>query len=1139
MQAVPSLVGTGTVVAAASSGLVFGQPSDSTLPASSQRQSRPSSPLVRKVFTDFSVDSSSRATPTPPPASRPGTSPAVSLSQLGDGHSGPTHDHHHCAPLYSHPLSGNGQPASAGKQVTPPKAPSRRQSYIRAAEVAPSINESSRDSFQSHQSSSWIRRLSLRPSSQQDSPRSSLGPDSSISFSQASGSVVLSPTVSLTPTVPPNKLIKRFGSTHESLFARRQSKGEIPTLRRPATSHQRSATVQQLPASPDTDMPFDNMSLDQVSRPRASTTGQTHAPLRLQEPSNWTSFFHMRRVKTARRANVKSPSAESSLLDYPLPKMRIRVRHGSFPRPFLVKPQSISDATFEVAMAESELDRPFTMETSGRSELSARDSDQVLSEQSDSTSTRKARRSLSTQFRKATAGSLRRTKRKTDESSATRRYASDPTSSSTSDAARSGDRGAGIHELFTPPKSAHRANQSVEMSRSHEQTRDCSSPIPPLSRLSTFHMDMSRMGPSPPPSAGLLTSSPTQFSPTAAPFGAPVSLHSRAVSKEGASTLAGSEMSVPGLASGDDDTDYRSDALFDSFRTTDTNRLRMVETPLDTMFDESFPGAPGNVKTKRLSIQEILGNSWDGNTRILEEDEGGSTPLRGLRGLRIADDTYDAEDRATEIAKYQLSMGDRGMGTGRLSLDTTDDDYDWARDDEEAFSNPLSPPVTSLNLRRGPSLLPLRSALSRISDKSTSDGYTVASPSERPRSNVFDWSEPSQEKTDDGVSRPRTAHGKQESDPRGGRASNRKGCAPAHIRSQSVPVVHDALETTKNAPKFGTWAVGNKNASEEWDDDFDFDEASHSGSSSRPAKGLLMRVPESIRATQPTVKAHSGQIRELSLLVSSLKRLCRQGRELNLTGGQAASLWKEAENIISLASPDEDEAEETDTDRSFSDFDPLTIDERFLDEGFDASTLDRSEGSTHSTDPDIPKNAVVKEKKVARRRSVFSPDDDIFGNNSSLELPAPATRPHTPRTPERVREFHTPDGTVVSSVIAAMEQQRSQPNRPPESPLKPSTAKLFFDTNSLQELVKRANSIFHTLSDIVRREELLTMSPQATPRHDRHRRGGSPAFTRVFSGPDEGSPRHLVKSQKSHSPMPRSSLESNGLSQRMQMMTVS
>lgn len=948
---------------------------------------------------------------------------------------------------------------------------------------------------------------------------------------------MLSPTASVHTSIGPNKLVKKIGVDSETIFARRNSRGHLPSLRRPATSHQRSATAQQFPLSPAVNLRPDSPFLEQFSRPRASTTGLPSLPWKVNEPSSWTSFFHVRRVKTSRRGKKVTSRTDNTSVDYPLPGTRIQLRRGSLPRPFLINPQRISGETFVASTADPELDSTPATEDSQEAPSAQSSQGERKSDDSEDTTTKNTRLSLSTQFKPtsgwvARAGSLRRSKRDSMEQAVTRRYASDPTSP-TSTPTPSSDTRMSMGDLFTPPKSGHRDLHKMQTSDLHNIDGDCPSPIPPLTRLSGIHLDMCRLGPSPPSSAGgLQACSPTQPSPNTAPFGAPPPSHSRAVSKEGASTLAGSDMSVPGLASGDDDTDYKSDALFDSFRTSDSR----LETPLDTMFDDFSHTGMSNAKAKRSSIQEILGNSWDGHAQILEEDEEAPTPMRGLRDSCRHGDMQDREDRATEIAKYQLSMGDRPLR--RLSLDTTDDDYAWAMDDDDALSNPLSPPTSSLTSRQGQNP-PLQSALASIRDNNSSDCYTVGASTEHPRSNVFDWSEPSVEKSDDGnhFSRPRTAYGKQGMDLRGGRPANRRVLLAAHVRSQSVPVVPDLLEVANgNAAKFGTWAVGAKNASEDWGDDFEFEENSNSGSGSKnAASSLSVKVPSNIQATQPTVKAHSGQIRELSLLVSSLKRLCRQGRELDLLGGRAAPLWKEAENIIALASPDEEEAAESDTDRSFSDFDPFSIDERFIDEGFDASALERSDSSDDAGEPDIPKNAVVRERTVVRRRSVFSPDDDIFGTNLSDKN---STRPHTPRTPDRVREFHTPDGTVVSSVIAAMEHQRSQPNRPPESPLKPSKAKLFFDTNSLQELVKRAGTVFNELSKLVRREELLTMSPQAMPRHDTHRRGESPAFTRVFTDLDAGSPRHLVKSQKSHSPLPRRSLDSKNMGQRMQMMTV-
>src|SRR5690606_15159014 len=160
----------------------------------------------------------------------------------------------------------------------------------------------------------------------------------------------------------------------------------------------------------------------------------------------------------------------------------------------------------------------------------------------------------------------------------------------------------------------------------------------------------------------------------------------------------------------------------------------------------------------------------------------------------------------------------------------------------------------------------------------------------------------------DGLSpRPRTVHGKHEMDIRGSRPSNRKGPFAAHVRSQSVPALYDPPDAAKGAsPKYGTWGLGTKGASEDWDDDFEFGSAD-SGAAINSEADLAMIVPASIQASQPSLKQHTGQIRELSLLVNDLRRLCRHGRDLDIVDGTHASLWKEAEGIIALASPDEDE----------------------------------------------------------------------------------------------------------------------------------------------------------------------------------------------------------------------------------------
>ena len=129
---------------------------------------------------------------------------------------------------------------------------------------------------------------------------------------------------------------------------------------------------------------------------------------------------------------------------------------------------------------------------------------------------------------------------------------------------------------------------------------------------------------------------------------------------------------------------------------------------------------------------------------------------------------------------------------------------------------------------------------------------------------------------------------------------------------------------------------------------------------------------------------------------------------------------------------------------------------------------------------------------------------------------------------------------MIASIMEAMQKQRSSSVPLQASPIRPSKSELFFNTNTLQELVKAANTLFHNLSEIVRRAELITQSPACTPRHERIRRTDvSPAFTRVFTDPSSP-PKRLPKSHSTNSVLSRTSGDtpSSSVGQRMQMMTV-
>ncbi|KAL2261220.1 hypothetical protein VTK26DRAFT_4552 [Humicola hyalothermophila] len=1115
MQAVPSLVGTGTAVAAAAAGLVFGQPPEPEVPWSS-----PTQQIFPPDYDGFRAQqatnrpSTSAATPHQTYPSTADDFPYASFRQLVDATPVSPLTSSHPPPTPSAP-----RPLTAG-QASSPKVTGRRHSFMRLGDIASRpIAENARDSVSSRES--WIRRLSLRPLSQHGSPRSSVGPEtSSMTFSHGSGVPMLGQPPPL--HAAPNKLVKRATSGQDGPAAgrpRRGSRSQVLTLRRPATSHQRSATLQQFrascaspePLTPNAKFSFDNYNLTPLSPTCVDAS---------RSSGKWTSFFHARRSGSSGR-DISGTQGVTSPYHGFFPRRRMSLAPGHVSRPYLTKPDEIADVPPLADEVETK-HAQFTLEKKRGSSHSGSDP---------STSTgcapddRLPKRSLSTHFSSAghwiaKTGSVRRPRRSTvDGRSGGGRYAPHPLAVPPELA--DGLAKPGLEESHTL-SSAHQQDprqpgpelESAGLPRTRK--RNYSSPLPPLNRLSSFNLDVAQIE---------LATSTSAISPR--PYHTPINYpqqpqgsvsvaHSRGPSGERSVTLAGSDFEARDGVSGEDED---TDGMYDSFRTgTSSNRVRSVETPLESMFDESPPSTASNSRTKRLSIQEMLGRPWDGETKITEEDENLPTPIRAAHLSEAAEFEprhFKAHDFALDLPEHLPVTRD----FERLSFDDDDDD-DWARDDENTLSNHLSPPSSTNSRRVSPTF---RQALRNASGNASPDRQRESMDS-RPRSNIFDWSEPSvHDKHDPDLARPKTVHGKQELDLRGGRPIIRKPPGAAHVRSQSVPVVHDAADGFKPQPKFGTWGLGTKTASEDWDDDFEFDgdEAAASLTGGKDSASSFMVVPASIQATQPSVRAHSGQIRELSLLVNDLKRLCRHGKELDILQGPAAAKWAEAESIIALASPDEDEPEELGSTKPSMDLDRSKIDDRFLEEGFDGPLLDHMDDLFGFPEPEMSKTAVVRERHSVRRRSVFSPDDDIFGGNWPLaDGSLTPARSHTPdRCSTRSRN------SAISIVIEAMQQQqqRSTTGRAAKNPPTMTSAtrnpetKLFFDTNSLQGLVKRAGHLRDALSDAVRRAELLTQSPAGTPRREsRHatpgRHGansnpdGSPAFTRVFEDPGSSPP---------------------------------
>lgn len=1016
---------------------------------------------------------------------------------------------------------------------------------------------------------SWLRRLSIIPNSQNNSPRSSIEADSpSLTVSHGSVVPILSSPGTSPAQLPPNKLVKRSpsGRAISGPVSRSGSRSQVPTLRRPATSHQRSVTLQQQ-FRDDSMIRKEPVMQDPSSKIPTTPASRNGTP---ESRVSWRLYFEARPTKLTKE-RAAGRSSEGALPSQTSTSRRIILDDTA--RPTLLKPAMVAPAmgnapTYSRASFEIEDD----------------DADDVQettlpSTESAEVSQKRPRRSLSMHFSSPgswipRSGSLRGNKRSDDGRSGGKRYSSAPVPSMPGRNITTAHGTASVRHrpvldsgLFqTDANPAEPSLNDSFATNFQKRSRNVSSPLPPLSRLSSFNVDLGRLGlssssssaPRRSPSSPAIYTNTTSTSLSSADFVSPASAsfigsaHSKAPRTsevaDRASTLIGSDNDAKGFASGDeDDMDFQSETVFDSLRSGATGSTRSNKAPLDTMFDESPPSLSIHSKNKRLSIHEMLANGGfqEGSDRIVEEDEGMSTPVKGglssqgdslLTPVRI--NTADP-DRVFPSSPPSFCLATKDFG--RMSLDDEeDDDEDWTKDDENLdMSSQLSPPSSSLNSwRASPSF---RSALADVTHNGPTNGTYIAS-AERPKSNLFDWSEPSStEKVDlmGNSPRPKTAHAKHIADGRGGRAIGRKGPGALHIRSQSVPVVPDVAgqrDHTKMIPKFGTWGLGAKGVSEDWDADFEFDaddaDNLEEGDSRMETSGML--VPPAIQASQASVVGHVGQIREVCLLVEDLKRLRLLAKEKNLLTGPSASLWKEAEGIIALAVPDEEDATLSPPHSPASIvFEPEISDDGFFGTGPDGEDISTADAPFEVLNRHGRPTGFVYDGNSVRRRSVFSPEDDIFGAGL---MNAPPTRDHLRPPVSMARHTSLQNSSEIArSVMETMHQHRSTSDPLLLNLAEQSPNKMPFDTTSLRDLVHRAGVLSRTLAELVRKTDSSSQSPEVSPHRD-----SSPAFTRVFTDPTASPPKHLLRTHSNNSILSGSidSSPTRTLGQRMHMMTV-
>ena len=619
------------------------------------------------------------------------------------------------------------------------------------------------------------------------------------------------------------------------------------------------------------------------------------------------------------------------------------------------------------------------------------------------------------------------------------------------------------------------------------------------------------MPPPPPP--------PPPLSPTLMPLGARPARYSMAPSEQASTLVGSSDNDIRALGSGDeDDADFQSETLFDSVRTGATRSTSGgARGPrIDTIFDESPP--PTKVRVTALrdllppgSFGEHTANGAPGHQSIAEEEESISTPVRTVRPERSLHESPSCSKAHSAASRFPKSIPSsppsmpKPLSLGTLEWDPRvgddDDSSRWSLDEaevEDAWVDlpPASHTATPVSLAR---LNPRLLASGPSSKPTTPQHLTADHPDRDTRSSIFDWSEQQiadKNSTNHSPPRPRTVHGKKDADHRGSRSVGRRVPSGLHARSQSVPVVPDAVgkRNTVVTNKFGTWGVGSKGVTEDWDDDFDFsevaEEPAREGADNKTPKrdsDAVMVVPKSIREQQNNVLANIGLLREWGLLIEELKEHRVRAVALNLVEGAHSGMWEEVDAMIDLA---DQEAEHENVARMSPPSSPGFDENAFEDAPAVSPNHGRGRRQSASPNDDITKTPT---SAVHPRRSILPSQYGVFSPQSSPIAPKSQVET-TPKHDQKVIITRPRKNSEAKarSVIEALQNKRrglieSVPNVSP-TPSK----KVPFDTATLRRIVPYVATLTRKVKDTIRDAEGLYSSPHASPMHD------GPPLNKIF-----------------------------------------
>lgn len=579
-------------------------------------------------------------------------------------------------------------------------------------------------------------------------------------------------------------------------------------------------------------------------------------------------------------------------------------------------------------------------------------------------------------------------------------------------------------------------------------------------------------------------------------------------------------------------------------RTSRTSRSRRGSEPrFETIPDESPP------KQSTPQLRNVLPTGMGmGVTDTIEEESHMGSPSRTIRSDR-ADNGSPFVSRTANRSPLPLSPHmpssppefAKPLNLGSLEYDdrdVSDEDEESRWDEQESMKQPsevedwdLEEQVaTPVPLRRSSPFHVDLSSGSRISTYS-SDEQNLRNGT---KSTLFSYSEKATDKPSGNSSppRPKTVHGKKDADGRGSRSNKRRMPGGLHIRSQSVPVVPD-LAGKRQAVitnKFGTWGVGSKGVTEDWDEDFDFGDKAHAPAANgheekRTDSMQPMTIPQKIKEHQISVMNNISLVREFGLMIEELKTLKPRAASLGLIEQASDDLYELVDSMIELADQEAEVPNAHASPPSSPGLDMSGFDEPPVARTAKKTGRNVSSGDRHDTVIRTPPATKIK------RKTVLPDENDVF---TSPATQADLSKPSTPLQHETMSRPRKDSEAMARSVIEALKNKKSDVEASVSLQPVPVARRVQFDTRTLRHIVPYVSSLVRRVKEQIREAENFDMDSESDWDADIEPR--VPPLAHVFKDP---SPiPESPSSRKSRSTPKVGTPPIDDVSKKLKMMTV-